>query len=475
MDVTATESQLGLVLDKLRARERISETKDAIISKIKNRNANVAVFGLGHVGLPTATLIAEAGFQVIGVDLNSKIVEAISKGHISITEPMLCDLTRQVIKRGLLKATSDSNVAVKEADILIICVPTPIKEDKKPDLSYVKASCKTIAHNLSEGKLIIVESTLPPKTTKASIAPILEESNGLRCGLDFWLAYCPERIIIGKALREFAENDRIVGGYDAESAEVVAEFIKTFAKGNIHITDATTAEVAKLAENTFRDINIAFANQLSLICEQVGVDVLETIILANTHPRVNIHMPGPGVGGPCIPKDPYLLLHSSKHADHDIIKTARQINDYMPKHIIKLILQTLKNAEKDVKSSRIAVLGTAYKGDISDSRLTPSEPIIHELIHLGAEATVYDPYCNESFGAKRASSLHEAVKGADCLVTITDHTEFKNLNLQEIKALMNNKPVIIDGKRIVNPYEAEKLGFTFHGVGFGKLNMRTRA
>jgi len=440
--------------------------KNAILRKIKNRDAEIIIFGLGHIGLPKAAIVAEAGFHVIGFDVNSKKVEDVSKGNVTVNEPGLGDLIKRLTEEGLLEATSDANAAVKEADIIIICVPTPVKEDKTPDLSYVEDACKTIAHNLSKGKLILIESTLPPKTTKTYIAPILEEGSGLKCGLDLWLAYCPERTTIGKALKEFVENDRIVGGYNTESAEVATKFFKTFAKGNIHITDSTTAEVAKLAENTFRDLNIAFANQLALICEQTGIDALEVVKLANTHARVNIHRPGPGVGGPCLPKDPYLLIHQSKPMRYNIIKTARQINDYIPKHIVKLILRALKNTGKDVRSTRITILGTAYKGDIDDSRLSPSKSIIYELTNLRAEVTVYDPKCNESFGAKRTDSLHEAVKDADCLIIVTDHTEFKKLNLQEIKALMNEKPAIIDGRRIINPREAEDLGFIYYGVGF---------
>jgi len=443
--------------------------KDVILSKIRRRTARVVVLGLGYVGLHQAAMLAKVGFKVVGIDQKSKIVEAISKGCISINQPELNDLVKQVTEKKLLKATLNGSAAARQADIIIICVPTPIKEDKMPNLSCIEDSCKTIAHNLSKGKLIIVESTLPPKTTKTFIAAILEKDSGLKCGLDFWLACCPERITPGKMLKEFAYNDRIIGGYNAESAEVAAEFFKTFAKGNILITDANTAEVAKLAENTFRDVNIAFANQLALICEQTGVDVLEAIRLANTHPRVNIHMPGSGVGGPCIPKDPYLLPHLSKPMDYSIIEAARQINDYMPKHIVKLILQALKNKGKDVKNSKIAILGTAYKGDVDDSRLSPSEPIIHSLIRLSAETTVYDPHCNESFKAKKANSLREAIKGADCLVIITDHTQFKKLDIREIKTLMNSRPAIIDGRRILNPYEAKKLGFLYYGLGLGRL------
>jgi len=442
--------------------------KDVILGKIRSRTVKVVVFGLGHIGLPKAVIIAKAGYQVTGVDPNSKIVEAISKGCISTNEPELCNLTKQVTQKGLLKATLNGSTTIKESDIIVICVPTPIKEDKTPDLSYIDDTCKTIAHNLGKGRLIIVESTLPPRTTKTFIAPILEKGSGLRCGLDFWLAQCPERIAPGKPLKEFVENDRVIGGYNAESAAVAAEFLKTFVKGNILITDATTAEVVKLAENTFRGINIAFANQLALICEEVGADAIEVIELANTHPRVNIHTPGPGVGGPCLPKDSYLLIQETKLTKPNIVKTARQINDYMPKHIVKISLQALKNAGKNIKDSKIAILGTAYKANVDESRLSPSKPIIHELIRLGAETVVYDPRCNESFGAKRASSIHEAVKGADCLTIITDHTEFKNLNLKQIKELMNSKPVIIDGRRVINPHNAKNMSFIYYGIGFGK-------
>ena len=215
--------------------------KDIVFSRIRNRTIKVAILGLGYVGLPKAAVIAEAGFQVTGVDPNSKIVRAVSEGNIGMKEPGLSDLIRQITKKGFLKATLNGSVAVKEADIIIICVPTPIRKDKMPDLSYIEHACNTIARNLSEGKLIIFESTLPPKTTKTIIAPMLEEGSGLKCGLDFWLSYCPERITIGKALKEFTENDRIVGGYNAESAEITAMFFKTFTKGNILITDATTA------------------------------------------------------------------------------------------------------------------------------------------------------------------------------------------------------------------------------------------
>jgi len=430
------------------------------------QSAQVAVFGLGHIGLPIATTLSNAGFLVVGVDSNNQVLDAILGGKANISELHLGNMVSQAIANGHLKVTSSGIVAVKESDIIIICVPTPIKKDKTPNYLFIENVCKTVSLGLSKGKLVIVESTLPPKATENFVAPLLEEATGLKCGLDFWLAYCPERITPGNALTEFIKNDKIVGGYNTESAEVAAEFFREFIKGKVLLTDAATAEVAKLAENTFRDINIAFANELALLCEQNGVDVMEVIKLSNTHPRVKIHTPGPGVGGPCLPKDSYLLLNSSVPADYNIINAARQINDYMAQHIVKLVLQALKAARKEIKDSRIAVLGTAYKGNVEHATLSPSEPIIRELMNNGATIIVYDPLCNETFGAKKANSLHEAIKGSDCMLVATDHTIFKNLDLQEVKKLMNDTPIIIDGRRIIDHRSAMSMGITYYGVGF---------
>jgi len=441
--------------------------KDIVLGRIRHRTARVAVFGLGRIGLPIATTIAEAGFQVIGVDLNSKIVKAVSKGRVDTTELGLSNLIKQVTKKGLLKATSNGEVPVKESSIIVICVPTPIREDKTPNLSYIEDACETIAHTLNKGKLIIIESTLPPKTTKTFIPPTLKRGSELRCGLDFWLAYCPERLTPGKVLKEFVEDDKIIGGYNTESAEIAAEFFKTFIKGDILTTDATTAEVSKLSENTFRDVNIAFANELALLCEYLGVDVMDVIKLANTHPRVNIHMLGCGVGGPCLPKDPYLLLHSDKGFDSYVIKKARIMNDEMPKHIVDLVLKGLRDLGKRVLNSKITILGTAYKGNVDDPRLSPSKPIIEKLLDLGAKVVTYDPYCSESFKAEKTRSFVEAVTDSDCIIVATDHTEFKDIDFSKLKKSMNDNPIIVDGRRIVDPVKAKKTGFKYYGVGYG--------
>jgi len=440
--------------------------REKLIRGIQDRSLRLTVLGSGYVGLPTAALFADAGFKVVAVDIKPEVVAAVNSGVSPINEPSLEEFVSRNVQAGRLKATLNSTEALTRADTVIISVQTPIDQNKKPNLSFLMEALKEVGKSMEERMLVVVSSTVPPGTMLRKVKPKLESLSDLKADVGFYLAYVPERIAPGKALKEFVESPRLVGGVGPNSTKIAAELFRTVCKKVIE-TDASTAEVSKLAENTFRDVNIAFANQLALICERHGVDAAEVIKLANTHPRVNIHMPGPGVGGPCLPKDPYLLIHKTELGEQNIIKTARQINDYMPKRVINLILQALKKAGKEIGDSKTAILGTAYKANVDDSRLSPSEPIIHGLIRLGSKVAVYDPHCNETFGAKKTTSLREVVKGTDCLAIITDHAEFRNLNLQEIKALMNKNPIIIDARRIVNSHKAKNLGYIYDGVGFG--------
>ena len=443
--------------------------KEELVEMIRAREARIAVIGLGHVGLTTAAVFADAGFQVIGTDLKQQVIKAVSSGKCCIKELGLNELVGKVVRQGRLEATTNTLQAVREANIVIVCVQTPITQDKEPSLTYLRKACETVRQELSKRKLIVVQSTMPPGTTKNVVVRILEEGSGLKCGKDFWLANCPERIVSGKAIQEFIENVRIVGGYNSESAEIAVELFKTVTKGDILTADCTSAEAAKLAENAFRDVNIAFANELALICEQINIDVIEAIKLANTHPRVTIHKPGCGVGGPCLPKDPYLLLHSvkEKHFKSKVIQPSRELNDYMSRHTVELVVEALRKLGKDVNESKVAVLGTAYKGEVDETRNSPAERIVCELMDLGAEVVVYDPFCEESFGARKAKDVSEAVKVADCTVIVTDHKMFRELKLEKIRALMNTNSALVDGRRIVDPVEAKKQGFAYYGIGRG--------
>lgn len=438
-----------------------------LIEKIEQKEAEITVVGLGRVGLVTAVMFAHSGFQVQGVDIKPEILRIVSSGNSPFREAGIGQLVKKAVDSERLTVTDNTSLAAKNADVGVICVQTPLINNKAPNLLYIRKACEDFGQGLSKGKLVVVESTVPPGTTKELVAGMLEKKSGLKCGRDFWLAHCPERIWIGKAIAEFSQSPRIVGGYNPKSTEVAAKLYEKVTQGQILTADCTTAEVAKVAENTFRDVNIAFANELALICEKLDVDVMEVIQLANTHPRVTIHKPGCGVGGPCLAKDPYLLLHSVGKRDFEskLIEISRKLNDLMPDHTVELVADGLKRADKDIKTSKIVVLGTAYRGETSDCTNTPSEKIVRALMHTGAEVVVYDPYCDESFGARTAEELTSAVVEADCLVTVTDHLAFKALKLEEIKRLMNKRPVIVDGRRIVDHIEARNLGFIYLGIG----------
>lgn len=442
----------------------------SLLTKIKEKRTRLAVIGLGHVGLPVASVFASRGYSVIGTDIRKEVVDAISSLKLDTHEPGLGDMTERAVKTGKLKTSVDTIAAAKQADIVLVCVQTPLVESGRPDLRYLKSATRKIAKGLSKGNLVVVVSTVPPGTMKNLVAEILEQESGLKCSHDFWLAYSPERILPGNAIQELVENDRLVGGFDSRSAELAAELFKTVTRGKIPLTDVLSAELAKLAENTFRDVNIAFANELALICEKMGADVLEVIRLANTHPRVTIHKPGCGVGGPCLTKDPYLLLHPTGGTKlrSPLIEHSRKVNDHMATHIADLVVEALKQAGKKAENSKITVLGAAYKAEVADTTDSPSERITHSLLKIGADVTIYDPYTAENFGAKAAKDVENALNGADCLVIATDHNAFKRLDLEKAKSLMHTPPIIVDGKRIIDPRKAEAQGFIYYGVGIGK-------
>jgi UDP-N-acetyl-D-mannosaminuronic acid dehydrogenase len=425
----------------------------------------IAVIGLGYIGLPTAVIFAQRGYRVIGVDIDAKKVEAVNAGRSYIREPYLNEMLRDSVVRGLFSATTDAVAAVRQSDAVIIAVPTPVKNGVA-DLTYLREALDAVRKGIHRDLLIVIESTIPPGTTVGIAKPMLEET-GMKVGQDIYLAHVPERIAPGKAVEELLNAPRVVGGADPRSTE---KAIQLYSKVNPHLqpTDATTAEFVKLAENTYRDLNIALANLLALIAERLGIDVYEAIRLANTHPRVNIHMPGAGVGGPCLTKDPYMLASTAPDFwGTELIRGARRINDYMPTHTANIVERALADAGLSVRGAKIAVLGAAYKGGVDDTRESPAKYVIQKLLEKGAEVVVYDPYTPETFGARPAKTLEEAAKDADALVIVTDHPEFKKLDLVTLAALMRHR-IIIDGRRAVEPHAAAAHGFTYYGVGYGK-------
>lgn len=466
---------------------------------------NVCVMGLGYIGLPTASMLATHGFKVVGVDVNHKVVDTINKGGIHIQEPGLKTLVKAAVQSGNLHAVEQP----QPADVFIIAVPTPINEDKKADLSFVCSAAESITPHLRKDNLVILESTSPPGTCVDVLKPILE-STGMKAGEDFYLAHCPERVLPGRTVKELIENERIIGGINRASAEEAAKIYRVFVEGGIHLTDCTTAETVKLMENTYRDVNIALANELAIICEKLGIDAWEVISLSNLHPRVNIHLPGPGVGGHCLPVDPWFIVEKFP-AEAKLIALSRRMNDSMPGYVVRRLKEILAStalfqstqvdmvgfstrptrcneaacensstaaeiaAAADTEGSegdidaisdrclcKIAVLGVSYKGNIDDARETPALRVLQLLEKEGISFSVYDPHVRDF--PYELSTLKDTISGADCLLLLADHDEFKFLHPLEIGKLMR-RPVVFDTRNMINAQLWRENGFEVYCLG----------
>nr|WP_295604889.1 nucleotide sugar dehydrogenase [uncultured Terrisporobacter sp.] len=412
----------------------------------------ICIVGLGYIGLPTATMFSCYGHKVIGVDVNEKVVNNINKGKIIIEEPNLEELVEDVVKKGNLIAS----ISPKESDVFIISVPTPIKDDKTSDMSYVISATKSIVKYLKEGNIVVLESTSPVGTTEEVVKPIIEES-GLKVGRDIMLGYCPERVIPGKIIYELKNNDRVIGGIDKKSAEEIRKIYKTIVDGNIYLTDCKTAELCKLMENTYRDVNIALSNELLLICDKLNINVWEVIEYSNKHPRVNLHTPGPGVGGHCLAVDPWFIIEKEPELSN-IIKSSRLLNDSMPEYVYNKIDKIL---QKD-KSKKITILGITYKANTDDMRESPIIKLIDKLLKNNYNVKVFDPYIKDF--QINCQSILEACKDSDLLILGVNHDYFKNLPLDEIKTTMKGN-LILDTRNFLDKEEVEKSGFIYKLLG----------
>ena len=392
------------------------------------QETRVCVVGLGYIGLPTAAVLASRGYTIHGVEVDARAAEIINSGRAHIVEPDLDILVRAAVETRKLEA----HPKPAPADIFLICVPTPVAEGHVPDLSYVKSATESICPHLRPGNLVILESTSPPGTTEM-IAEIVAQRTPLRPG-EVYIAHAPERVLPGQILREVVQNDRIVGGIDAESADVCAAFYRTFVAGQIHVTTARMAETAKLVENAFRDVNIAFANELSVLADELGLDVWDLITLANRHPRVNILRPGPGVGGHCIAVDPWFLVHAAP-ALTPLMRQARETNSAKPAWVVERI----KRRAERLKRARIACLGLAYKPDIDDLRESPAVEVVHLLQAAGDyDLRVVEPNL-ASHPELELLPLERALDGADIVVFLVAHRQFKTIS----KTLLAEK-IIVD-------------------------------
>lgn len=412
----------------------------------------ICIIGLGYIGLPTAAMFASKGHSVVGVDINKNVIDELNKGNIVIEEPFLGDIVKNCVKNGNLIGSLNP----VEADVFIICVPTPINKDKTADMHFVENAAKSIVSYIKKGDIVILESTSPPKTTENLIVPIMRQT-GLAIGDELLIAHSPERVIPGKIIYELENNDRVVGGVNETSALAVKRLYECFVKGNIYTTDSTTAEMCKLMENTYRDVNIALANELAKISESLGINAWDVIELSNKHPRVNIHQPGPGVGGHCIAVDPWFIVEKAPSLSN-IINICRNTNDSMPGHVVELI----KMISGNIKGEKVLVLGITYKPDVDDMRESPIVHIESNLRDEGVEVIIADPHVDKY--AKNAENIYDAAK--DCIVTIlaVHHKEFENIDFKQLKNNMK-LPNLLDTRNFYNKEEVEALGMNYYLLG----------
>lgn len=397
----------------------------------------ISVIGLGYIGLPTAAVFASRKIRVIGVDVNAKVVETINRGQIHIVEPDLDLVVHAAVTEGWLRATTSP----EPADAFLVAVPTPFRDGHQPDLGYIEAAANAIAPVLKSGNLVILESTSPVGATEKLAAWLAQARPDLSFpqthgeDSDIRIAHCPERVLPGHVLRELVHNDRVIGGMTPKCSEAAIALYRTFVEGDCIVTDAKTAELCKLTENSFRDVNIAFANELSLICDRLGIDVWELIRLANRHPRVSILQPGPGVGGHCIAVDPWFIVASTPEQAR-LIRTAREVNDTKPSWVINKVMQAignflLANPDRTVRDVTLACLGITFKANIDDLRESPALDIVERLAkRFGGKLLVVEPNIEilpPSLSGHQKVDFDRAVVDADIILLLVAHNEFRSL------------------------------------------------
>jgi UDP-N-acetyl-D-mannosaminuronic acid dehydrogenase len=413
--------------------------------------------GLGYIGFPTACLVAKAGHKVVGVDVNKNIVNKLRNGGLHIVnEPGLEDLAREVLQTASLQVST----VPEAADVFIISVPTPFKAKLKgqdhfvADCSYVASATAAIAPYVKPGNLVVLESTVPPHTTENVVMKVLQERGVDTAALLF--AHAPERVLPGAIVHELVHNARIIGGLTPEATTAAANFYRSFVVGDVMQTDATTAELVKLMENTYRDVNIALANEFAQVCEYLGVDIWEAIQLANRHPRVNYMRPGPGVGGHCIAVDPYFVVEAAPHLT-PLVQTARRINTSMPHHVVDLF----EELTKDAVIENVVVLGASYKGNVGDDRESPSLEVAEMLKGSGYSVRVHDPFVEPY-----VQPLETALKDADAVLLLTDHGDYGRIDPHAAARLVR-KHFVLDARGMLNRSAWQEAGFSIIQLGTG--------
>jgi UDP-N-acetyl-D-mannosaminuronic acid dehydrogenase len=434
----------------------------ALRKKLEHKEARLAVIGLGYVGLPVAALLSDIGFDVLGIEIRAERVRLINSGinPIEGNEPGLSDLLAKAVTSRKFRATTEFT-ELTDRDVILINVETPVDERNVPRYDALRAVLEKLGPALKSGSLIIVESTIAPGTMHALVLPLLEQSSGKRVDVDFFLGHCPERVMPGRLLKNLRTLNRVVGGMTPETAETMMALYRHIVQADLDPADCTTAELVKTVENAYRDVQIAFANEVALICEAVGADVWKVRELVNKSPYRQMHLPGAGVGGHCIPKDPWLLAYGihGKKIPLRIIPSARAVNDSMPLHMVELLEKSLAASGQEISKSRIAILGFAYLEDSDDTRNSPSEVLVRRLREMGATVVIHDPWVEEYGGDPM-----ERVRGADAAVLMVAHTAYRELDLNLLAAALRT-PILIDGRHFFDPTTVQAAGLVYRCLG----------
>jgi len=445
------------------------------INQVKNsladKSLKVCVVGIGRIGLPTALSFAKVGLQTIGMDINEQLVDSLNQGNFPLKdEPGYEDIFNNVIKNGNFSATTDINKAISGSDLILLSLPTPMNEKNIPNYSVLESVCKQLGDILQPNSLIVVESTVEPGFIENNLINILEGTNRLHAGKNFTIGVCPENANPGEILHDFTNLPRLVGGIDQQSTKIITmiyDFV--FSVELIIMPDCKTANAVKLTTNVFRDVNIGFVNELSLMFDKLGIDTLKVLDAAKRKYNFQIHYPGPGVGGPCLPINSYQFLNTAARTNSklSIIEQGRKINEKMPEYVVNLTLDGFKISKKPIKDSSILILGISYKPDVKDIQLSPAEIIINKLKTLGAKIKIYDPYFKGSqvFGINVEQNIDDILSKVDAAIIVTAHKEFQEIDPKIFSKMKT--PILIDSRGIIDPVSAKNTGLVFRGLGRG--------
>ena len=433
----------------------------------------IAIIGIGHVGTAVAAKFAEVGHDVTGIDIDSRKVESINNGMNPLfgSEPRLPELLASVVKSGKLKATNDYSVC-KTMDVIILAVETPFDTRRKRPLYFaLRSALESLSPFVQKGTLVIVESTLAPTTSNTLIIPLLEAGSNLKAGIDFNYSHAPERVMPGRLLKNIETLDRVVGGVTPECANRTKELYQQITSGTVDTTTNIMAEMVKTTENAYRDVQIAFANEIALLAHSLDLDVFQLREYVNKVPGRNMLLPGAGVGGHCIPKDSWLLAYGTRGKYQPrILSDARDINDYMPHYVTDLCEESLSLVDKKLNKSKVTVLGVSFLENSGDIRNSPATTILEDLEVFNSKIVLHDPYVTEFNGFKVEKDVYSAVKESDVIILVTKHDEYFKIDFDKVKSLMNDSPILIDGRNVYKRDDLEAKGFIYQGVGKYKHN-----